>query len=192
MGVLNVRVGVASRPRPGEVACGDQHGVWTSGARTTIVLADGLGHGPEAELAATKAIDAARLVASDQPVDEVLRVMHVTLAGTRGAAVALIRVDAATSSMDHVGVGNVELVALAGRPVRPIASPGIVGMRVRRPMSSTHALHPNDLLVLHTDGLGGGFSLERFRAAPPQEIADALLAAHAQKHDDATCVVVRV
>ncbi len=190
--MLTVRIGTASRPRPGEVVCGDQAGFWTDGVCTTIILADGLGHGPEAELAAKKAVEVAGSAPSCRGLEDVLNDVHANLAGTRGAAVTLVRVDAGTSQLEHVAVGNVEMVALTTDAVRPITSAGVVGMRMRRPMVSTHRLHASDLLVLFTDGLTGRFALDRFRGEEPQSIADALLVAHSREHDDASCVVVRV
>ena len=190
--ILDVRVGRASRPRPGEDACGDQVGVWTQALCTTIVVADGLGHGSEAELAARRAVEVAGTAPHDRRIENILKDCHAGLAGTRGAAVTIVRVDARESTLEHVGVGNVELVGRTYRAVRPVLSPGIVGARLRNLVVSLHRLYAGDLLAIFTDGLYSNFTLDRFRSAEPQAIAEALLAAHAKNHDDASCVVVRV
>jgi serine phosphatase RsbU (regulator of sigma subunit) len=188
--VLTVQVASASRPIAGELECGDQLGIFTRGARTTIVLADGLGHGVEAVHAAKRAV--ARVAERPEAALPVLmHDLHASLAGTRGAAIALVRVDAALGRLEHASVGNVELLTLAHDSVRPITSPGIVGSRMRKVIDTSHRLFAGDLLVLYTDGVSRRLALEGLRKLQPQAIADAILRDHGKARDDAACVVIR-
>ena len=48
--------GVASRPAPGEIVCGDAHRLQQAGSAALLAVADGLGHGVEAREAALAAL----------------------------------------------------------------------------------------------------------------------------------------
>ena len=52
-----LNVGIAKRAFRSARHCGDHGGVWSDGGRLVVALADGLGHGEEAEEAARLAID---------------------------------------------------------------------------------------------------------------------------------------
>ncbi len=186
---LRVTIGFASRPMPGELECGDQLGVVRDGVRSLVALADGVGHGPEAAAAACAAIAA---VTRDPwaPLGEILSRCHRDLASTRGAALTLIRVDAARHQVEHVAIGNVEVAALAREATRWIAVPGIVGSRVRKLLVSQQRLHAGDLLAIHTDGISRRLDLGRYRAIDASSLASKLLQDYGSPHDDAACVVV--
>lgn len=188
--MLTVQVASASRATVGQSECGDQLGVFAHGARTTIVLADGLGHGAEAARAARCAV--ARVgERAELALSALMRDLHASLAQTRGAAIALVRVDAALGVLEHVAVGNVELTALARDAVRPVTSPGIVGSRMRKVLETSHRVFAGDLVVLHTDGISSQLALEGLRRLAPQAIADAILREHGKPRDDAACIVIR-
>ncbi|HEU4726576.1 MAG TPA: hypothetical protein VFT22_01755, partial [Kofleriaceae bacterium] len=93
--------------------------------------------------------------------------------------------------LEHVSVGNVELVTRARDGVRPTTSPGVVGSRMRKLLETSHRVFAGDLLVLHTDGISSQLTLEGLRAIDPQAIADAILRDHGKPHDDAACIVIR-
>lgn len=155
------------------------------------MLADGLGHGPEAAHAARRAV-ACVAERTEATLSALMRELHASLAGTRGAAVALVRVDAALSSIEHASVGNIELTARARESVRPFASPGVVGSRVRKVLETSHRVFAGDLLVLYTDGISSRrLTLEPFRALAPQLIAETILKVHGKSRDDAACIVIR-
>jgi len=187
---LRVRFAAAARPMPGERECGDQWAGETRGDETTLILADGLGHGPEAAAVARRVV-AIALERLALPVAEILATCHAELRGSRGAAVTIVRCFAREGRLSHCGVGNVEVTGITRVPVRPISTPGIVGVRARKFVETTYLLHPGDLLLLYTDGVSSRLSLERFRALEPSAMVDAILAQHAKEHDDAACIVVR-
>jgi len=70
-----------------------------------VAIVDVLGHGPEAH-GLTHVIDAylARYGTSD--VSGVMTRLHQHLKGTRGAAVGLCAIDAATGRINYAGIGN--------------------------------------------------------------------------------------
>ncbi len=187
---LRVTFGSASRAMPGEVECGDRLDVMRDGLRSLVILADGVGHGPEAAAAARAAIAAA---ACDPwaPLGEVLSRCHRKLGSTRGAAVALLRIDAERHEVEHVAVGNVEVCAVAREATRWVAIPGIVGSRLRKQLVTQQRLHPGDLLAVHSDGVSRRLDLGRFSVLDAPSIASRLVEDYGSQHDDAACVVIR-
>jgi hypothetical protein len=158
---------------------------------TLICVADGLGHGEDANTAASLACDYARRNAED-PLEGLLRGMDRVLAGTRGAAVSLISLRPGANLVQFVGIGNVELRAIARAPIAPPSAPGIVGRGLRRVRVWEYPLAAADLIVLATDGISGRFDLGGFSGLAPQALAEAIVATHHKMHDDACCVVARM
>jgi serine phosphatase RsbU (regulator of sigma subunit) len=187
-------IAAAARPYPGETVNGDAWQLdWFEGA-CRIAVIDGLGHGPQAALAA----DAARASLSARldlsPVDA-LRACHVALAGTRGAAMSIATVDAAAAQLTFAGVGNVEGHLLQhGKQQRLVAHRGIVGAAFPNVRALVFDLPAEWLLVLHTDGISARFQIEDLPPelhTHPQRLADGLLGGWSRAGDDATIVVIR-
>ncbi|HEY5960586.1 MAG TPA: ATP-binding SpoIIE family protein phosphatase, partial [Polyangiaceae bacterium] len=99
-------VGSVRVPAPGETECGDDFATELSKSRAHIIVADGLGHGPEAAKAAAAAVRVFKARHDADPT-QLLSEMHVALRSTRGAAVAYAIVDLANNSVQFTGVGNV-------------------------------------------------------------------------------------
>jgi hypothetical protein len=189
---LSPRFAAASRPFPGESECGDQWAIETRGDQTFMALADGVGHGPAAAVAAKRAVQLAR-GSGARTLAEIILACHTELIGTRGVVMTLLRCCTRTGTLTHCGVGNVELNGLTATPIRPITTSGIVGGRAwrQRLVETSHQLHAGDVLVAHTDGISRTIAFDRLRALGPQAIADAILTHHAKAHDDAACIVIR-
>jgi serine phosphatase RsbU (regulator of sigma subunit) len=189
-----VRIGAASRPYPGEEVNGDGWAVGWDGDACRIAVVDGLGHGPAAAVAARAALAALAARPALGPADAV-RACHAALAGTRGAAVAVARIEPAGRRLTFAGVGNVEgrlwPVGPAGRAERPIAYRGIVGAALPTVRAFEFALGAGWLLVLHTDGVSARFELDQVPEGArghPQALAEAVLARWGRSTDDATVV----
>jgi hypothetical protein len=187
----SLAVGAAQRAAEGESVSGDAFFVSTRGEIVTLAIADGLGHGAEAAVAAVRFCEFAR-AHDERPLDEILRGAHAALADTRGAAAALLRIDPVAGAAQFVGVGNIEIKADSKHSFAPVCTPGIVGARMKRVVPFSLRLAPGDLLVMHSDGVVGLWDLSPYRRRPPQAVADAVLAGFRLARDDATCVVVRV
>ncbi|MFJ4623167.1 SpoIIE family protein phosphatase [Streptomyces sp. NPDC088812] len=149
-----VRAGGVNVPFAGDEFSGD---AWTwvrADDRYTLMLADGLGHGPEAARASTAAVEELRRSAHLGPA-QVLRRLDGALRGTRGAAVALAQVDVRTGRLRCAGIGNVGARLREGDSWRHLLSrPGIVGVHRPATLTETEAVWaPDRVLVLHSDGL---------------------------------------
>ncbi|MFH8336641.1 SpoIIE family protein phosphatase [Streptomyces sp. AM6-12] len=133
---------------------GDAWGCVRHEERVTLLLADGLGHGPKAAHASVAAVEELRR-AAHLPPEEILRRLHTALRPTRGAAVAVAQVDTAKGDIGFAGVGNI-----GGRLRTPdgwtslVSHPGIVGAYFPAHVPLRRApWHRDSLLVLHSDGL---------------------------------------
>ncbi|MFF8190672.1 SpoIIE family protein phosphatase [Streptomyces bobili] len=148
------RAGGVNIPFAGATYSGD---AWTwvrAGDLLTLMLADGLGHGPEAARASTTAVDEVHRSAHLPPA-EILHRLHVALRDTRGAAVAVAQLDVPSERLRFAGIGNVGARLREGDSWRHLLSrPGIVG--AHRPTRLPESVLPwaaDRLLVLHSDGL---------------------------------------
>jgi serine phosphatase RsbU (regulator of sigma subunit) len=190
-----VEVAAATRPYPGESANGDAWATaWPPGA-CRIAVVDGLGHGPAAAAAAAAATAALAAQPELGPV-EALQLCHGALAKSRGAAIAIARIDPADQRLTYAGVGNVEARLWSGGEARRlIAYRGVIGVVLPRTIRAfEHPLDDDWLLLLHTDGVSSRFALDGPREAAaraPAELAAAVLAGWGRPTDDATVVVAR-
>jgi anti-sigma regulatory factor (Ser/Thr protein kinase) len=152
--VADVRAGGVNIPYAGAEYSGDAWAWVRAGDRVTLMLADGLGHGPEAARASSAAISALHRWAHLSPA-EALRQLHEALKGTRGAAVALAQLDLRAERLRFAGIGNVGARLRTDGTWRHLLSrPGIVGVHRPTTLREDEADWADDrLLILHTDGL---------------------------------------
>jgi|SRR6185369_404081 len=175
---------------------GDLHVVAMLPRGALLAVIDGLGHGPEAALAAREAATILREQAG-LPVSELIERCHEGLRKTRGAVMSLVSLDMRSSTIDWCGVGNVESVlfrrSATALPTREAMSTrgGVVGYRLPQLRVSTLSVSAGDTLVLATDGIRNEFTAAVDLEEEPQAIADALLQRYARGTDDALVLVVR-
>lgn len=187
-------VGAVVVPKPGETACGDAWVFASGAAGGTLLVADGLGHGPEASRAAQSAADVmARYV--DQPAIRILDLAHGRLRATRGAAVAVMRHQPGAEELEFSGVGNIAAVILEGTSRRATVSHnGIVGHNIHKSEPFRYRWPVGALLVAHSDGLESQWDLAAFPGAMTQHpsiVAALLFRRHWRKRDDVAVVVAR-
>ena len=188
--------GVATLTLAGEQESGDLHLVKPVGTGVLVSVVDGLGHGAEAAAAARAAVAALNRHAQES-VLPLLQRCHQALAGTRGVVVSLALFDRADGSMTWLGVGNVEGVLLYAdsgrrrRRERLVTRGGIVGSELPPLRAEVLAVAPGDTLILATDGIRSGFADDLAIDAPPQQLADQILARSGKSTDDALVLVAR-
>jgi phosphoserine phosphatase RsbX len=192
-----VAVGVASRPRPGQQACGDQAIVRAADGRWVLAAIDGLGHGPEAEHSALLAA----AVVTDNPEAspaELLTLGHARLGGSRGAAATVAVINAATGTLDWLGVGNVDgVVVRADGAIRPgvhgvFLAAGVLGVQMPTlPSPRPVQLQHGDCILLATDGVRTDLAEAARSGLRPPVLAQAVLDRYAEPTDDALVVVAR-
>ncbi len=189
-----VDIGGLCLPAPGEIECGDAWSAALEGDRIAVLMADGLGHGPDAARASREA----QAVFAREPFAELrtqLQQAHQALQTTRGAAVCLARLDIGTGTLQWSGAGNVIGRVLSGVFDKSILTQhGTVGMQIRKPETSSMALPDHALVILHSDGIESRWTADRLRPLlqrDPTLVAAILLRDHTRHRDDATIVVIR-
>ncbi len=187
--MVQFRHASASRNAPHESVCGDCGDVFVGAKHTLVVVADGLGHGPDARKASLLAVEVASQHV-DTPLDALMLLLDRALAPTRGAAVSLLRLEHEAQTISFVGIGNVECRALSAQSIQPLAMPGIVGRGFRRSRVWSYPVVAGDDLVLLTDGISSRLELERCEG--PSALAQAVLTRFARGTDDAFVMALRV
>jgi anti-sigma regulatory factor (Ser/Thr protein kinase) len=179
-------------PMAGETSCGDAWGQVTQDGQTTILLADGLGHGDDAALAANTAV---RELRPGLEPATMLERLHAALKPTRGAAAAIARLNRRTGALAFAGIGNISAVIVEGAETRSLVSmPGILGHGQQKFRTFDYQLPPGSLLVMHSDGCRSGWDLSSYPGAQrrdPLVIAALLIRDFERGRDDVSVVVAR-
>lgn len=184
-------------PAPGEEDCGDAWALRRDGARWTVSLADGLGHGSSAaeasdQLMAMLAAAGEGLLASPAGF---LEHSHEALRSTRGAAAAAVSLIEGDGQIRFAGAGNIVGRLISGVVDRTLLSQhGTLGLQVRRLQDVVYDWPPHAVLLLHSDGIVSRWSLEDtpgLTQASPAVIAAWVLRDHLRGRDDACVVAVR-
>jgi anti-sigma regulatory factor (Ser/Thr protein kinase) len=187
------KVGVVCLPLAGEEVCGDAWAVVESADCLSVLVADGLGHGPEAARASRAAVSAVEQHPNTMP-GELIQLIHGALRSTRGAAVGLARLDFHTEELHFVGVGNVAAaVHEADARHHLVSFNGIVGSNMQKLKVFTVAWTENMRLIMHSDGIGTSWDLKQYPgllACHPSVIAAVLYRDFARLRDDVTVLVV--
>jgi anti-sigma regulatory factor (Ser/Thr protein kinase) len=187
------RIGAVSVAKPGEDVCGDAWGVSVAGEETTVMVADGLGHGPDA---AEAAVEAVRLFHrfSGHRAPTLLEYIHGGLRATRGAAVSVARFQTGSGKVTYAGVGNVAgVIASNGDLRRMVSMPGTAGHNARKIQAFEYPF-VSGLAILHSDGISSTWTLDRYpnlAARHPTLIAAVLYRDLTRHRDDATVLVLK-
>ena len=187
-------VGAVCLPVQGETACGDGWAAAFDGQALRLVVADGLGHGPDAAKAAQVALDVFS-AAPFESLPPLLQQMHSQMRTTRGAAVCLAHLDPTQGQVEYSGAGNISGRVISGVSDKALATQhGTAGIQIRRPDMLSTPWVDHGLVILHSDGLNtrwDGAGLMPLMQRDPTLVAALLLRNHSRMRDDATVVVVR-
>lgn len=188
------QIGVICLPMPGEDVCGDSWATNIEGNGITLLVADGLGHGPHAAQASQAA---AAILADhpDLPPVAALQAAHQALHGTRGAAAAIARIDRTSEEMRFAGVGNIAVCIFhADTRQHMVSHNGIVGSNLRKTQEFLAPYGDDAIVIMHSDGIGTRWDLKQYPGLEmrhPALIASVLYRDFARKRDDVTVLVLR-
>lgn len=190
-----LRISAVNLPKVGEQVSGDAWGAVHLNESVVILLADGLGHGVEAHIAAVEAVRILRAY-PDLPPAALLERVHGALRSTRGAAVAVVRIDLMNAKLTFSGVGNISGRIYSGsEPRHGLASiNGTAGHQIGKLQEYVYPWPADGLLQLHSDGLLSGTGLEAYPGLSqrdPALIAGVLYRDFARGRDDSTVVVAK-
>lgn len=187
----------AIQVQQGEELSGDYYWVCRVVDRVLIAVLDGIGHGPEAAEASHMAVSILEAHA-DESIISLFLLCHKELRSTRGVVMSLAVLDAPSSSMTWLGVGNV-----GGRLIRAdktllhseeelLTYSGIIGHQLP-PMLIYNVLpiFKGDVLILTTDGISREFSESVYIGRSAYQIANDILANYNKDTDDALVMVAK-
>ena len=187
-------IGVMVAPYPGEAVSGDAWSFAQASAGASMLVADGLGHGPFAAAAAGAAVACfGRYV--EQSGVQIAEAIHGALRPTRGAAIAVARIDTAERLVRFVGIGNIAGAVISnGTSKRTVSHHGTAGHTAPRIAEFTYPYAGRPVVILHSDGLSAKWDLGSYpglAASHPALIAAILFARMRRERDDACILVVR-
>lgn len=185
----------AARTLGGESVSGDLHVVADFPGGALVGVVDGLGHGPEAALAAEAAVAMLERDAGAS-VGTLIATCHEGLRRTRGVVMSLASISSVANTVSWAGIGDVEAVLLrtentGRRRESIILRGGVVGYQLPPVRETTLPIGRGDVLIFCTDGVRADFISEVANDREPQAIADDVLARYAKSTDDALVMVVR-
>jgi anti-sigma regulatory factor (Ser/Thr protein kinase) len=188
----SARAAGVTRAMSGQAVCGDAYAVRVDGPALTVILADGLGHGPLAATASTAAVRAFTDAPFGPPA-ALLAAAHQGARGTRGAAVAVAQFTG-DGSIRYCGAGNISGHVVSGQARRQMMSyPGIAGVNARTPHELVYELPSHAVVIMHSDGVTDRMTIDGrsgLLARSPVVVAATVLRDFGARNDDACVVAV--
>ncbi|HET6436577.1 MAG TPA: SpoIIE family protein phosphatase [Anaeromyxobacter sp.] len=189
-----LEVGAVSVPYPGEMVRGDGWAVVAGEGRLLAMVADGIGHGPQAAAAARLA-EGILVGEWRRSPGEILTAAHAALRPTRGAALAVTEVVPGRHRVRFAGLGNVTArIEDRGQSRLLVSLPGTAGHEARTVREFEYPWPAHALLVMHTDGLATRWGLDQYPGVAtrlPGLAAGLLYRDHRRGKDDVTVLVAR-
>ena len=190
-----LRIGAVNVSKPGQEVCGDSWGAEQTEGQCVVLVADGLGHGLEAQAASLEAV---RMLHSNPKLapGELLERAHQALRSTRGAAISVARIDLERRTLTFAGVGNVSAQIYSGAKASQhlVTVNGTAGHQIHRIREFSYPWPSDGMLVMHSDGLSSNAGLEKHSGLAlhdPSLIAGVLYRDFTRRNDDATVIVAK-
>jgi anti-sigma regulatory factor (Ser/Thr protein kinase) len=190
-----IEVGAAISPMPGEQVPGDDWAFRRSPTGGVLMVADGLGHGPDAASAAREAVRVMRESQASAPT-QLAEYVHRALARTRGAAIGIADIAVETAQVAFVGIGNISASAFTGGASRPLVSHyGTAGVGAPRIAEFLCPITRPAIVILHSDGISSRWQIGDYAGLEQQHasiIAGVVYRDFRRGRDDAAVAVARV
>lgn len=187
-------LGVVCLPKQGQEVSGDDWVCHAEPSRQLLLVVDGLGHGPAAATASAAAIRTFHDCVHQSP-QQIVEAAHAALRSTRGAALAIAEIEFEQQTVRFAGIGNIAASVSAATAHHNLVSyNGTVGHEVRKIHEFTYPWYPNGLLIMHSDGLGTQWKLDRYPGLSykhPGLIAGVLYRDFYRERDDITVLVAK-
>jgi anti-sigma regulatory factor (Ser/Thr protein kinase) len=183
--------------KPGELVSGDGCYSFTGENGTVkLLVADGLGHGAEANRAVREAIAAFKAFDSDSPA-EILRHLHSALKKTRGVVATVVLVDPVQKTWKLCGIGNIS-TRLSGfqQPKGYLSYNGIIGHNIPHTLNDQEVSQSEyQQIILCSDGIKSRWEHAKLPDLHKQDLivqAAALYKDFARKTDDMSIIIGRI
>ncbi|TAK79201.1 MAG: stage II sporulation protein E (SpoIIE) [Gammaproteobacteria bacterium] len=197
MGILMTNLlsyAASTAPMTGETENGDQYLVKQSPHSVLIAIADGLGHGEEASIAAKKAMQVLNDTHGESLID-LVHLCHTALEATRGSVLMLAHTQA-DCSVVWLGIGNILGIHWSskdqGKSTLLASQGGVVGFQLPHLRTGQFTAEPGDTLIFATDGIFEQFiEYQPNPHSSPQVIANHIFKTYRNTNDDALVLVLR-
>ncbi len=186
------------KPHMKETIAGDYGTFIHDRESITVVLADGLGHGPEAAVASQTAVEIA-FTHSKLSLVEMIQIMHKKLMKLRGAAISLARINPNEKQIEWLGIGNVAggLVTKSHDKERRTLLftnySGTVGVQLRAFQLIQYKYQTGDWLVLVSDGFRKGWvdNISKMANMDIRNVGHKMIRKYTRPGDDASILIGR-
>jgi anti-sigma regulatory factor (Ser/Thr protein kinase) len=190
-----LEIGAVNISKPGQDVCGDSWGIERAQHVCTFMVADGLGHGPDARIASSTAV---RMLHQypELPLLDLLERVHLALRSTRGAAIAVARINSRAGVVTFAGSGNIAAqIAGGGSPARHLVSGnGTAGVQIHKPREFAYPWPRDGVLIMNSDGLSTSAGIDKQAGLASRHaslIAGVLYRDFSRGNDDSTVVVAK-
>ena len=182
--------------KPGEKTSGDAFTYKKTDKYLKIMLADGLGHGPEANKAVNEAANAFKIFPDYSPT-ETIRFIHTNIKKTRGAVINIVCYDYARKVWTSAGVGNIAARFFGHVNFKnQMSYNGIVGHNIPNTMNDQqYSAEEFSQLMLCSDGIKTRIDMARYPMIykyDPAILASAIYKDHARRTDDMSVVIAKI
>jgi len=182
--------------KPGEQVSGDGFVYKKTDKYIKLMLADGLGHGPEANKAINEAAAAFRVFPDFSPT-ETLRFIHHAIKKTRGAVINVVGYDITAKRWSSTGIGNIFLrMQSPGNFKNHMSYNGIVGHNIPNTMNEQSYLAEQfNQLIMCSDGIKTRIETNKYPLIHKYDLtilAAAIYKDHARRNDDMSVIVAKV
>jgi hypothetical protein len=181
---------------PGEQVSGDGFCIKKNSNGFSLMVGDGLGHGPSAK----EAVDAACNVIKDRVEDDpalLMRDVHSGVKKTRGLVATIVKYNSSRKKWQMCGVGNIATRLYNGLEFKNYnANNGIIGLNM--PTRVENAEYPTERyqqLIMCSDGIKSRWEILKYGYVSkydPMILAACLYKDNGRRTDDMTVLVVKV
>lgn len=185
--------GGVSVPKPGEILSGDKWCIAPLANGCASLLVDGLGHGFEASEAASLARRRFKENLS-LPPRELLKVIHNSLRGSRGAVGAIAKIDFQKGLLAYCGLGNITGLLFSREAKKYLTSfNGTLGYEARKFLEVEANWTSESMLMMCSDGIASSAFRELGNVASrsPSLLAAWIYGNYGKTTDDATVLIVK-
>jgi len=182
--------------KPGEKTSGDGFTYKKTDKYLKMMLADGLGHGPEANKAVNEAAIAFKVFPDYSPT-ETIRFIHNAIKKTRGAVINIVGYDNARKVWTSAGVGNIAARMFGAVNFKNHMSyNGIVGHNIPNSMNDQeYHVEEYNQVMLCSDGIKTRIDMARYPMMYKYDLtilAAAIYKDHARRNDDMSVIIAKV
>jgi len=190
-----MQVGIAKQALHCATHNGDQCGYWRVNDKIILCIADGLGHGEQAEIAALAAIGCVAINV-DRSISEIFEFANEKIRRTRGVAMAIVVIDELSGCLEYAAVGNIRgLLQRRQKMLRLSNGYGIIGAGYKNLIIENHVIESGDLIILVTDGIREMISLEKYESdllGDVHKLSQQILRDWRHSRDDAAVLVFKM